>query len=190
MDRLTVTLEGEADLTAQLEALGEGAPRAITRALNRTGATGRTLALRQIARRSRLPQRRFARNVILRRATFSMREARVEFVGRPIPLSHFLGALRVGRRVRIPTGLTVQPEGLQTPFIQQMPRASRPSVFARRGQPRLPIAKLFGPSVPELIAGHVADLAVDLRPILRKNLEHEIAFLAGGGRPAPGGDDG
>lgn len=178
MDRITVTLEGFEAQRAKLDALGKDAPRAITRALNRTGATGRTRSLRAIARLSGLPSRSVSGGVILRRATFSVQEARVEYSGRPMPLSRFVRSLRPRRPVRIPAGLTITPAGLRTPFVQTMPGASRPSIFARHGRVRLPISKLFGPSLQGLIGPSLPGLAGDLRAVLLKNLEHEIAFLA------------
>jgi hypothetical protein len=160
-------------------------PRAYVRAVNHTFATGRTQLLRKLAAATRLPQKRIRPSVILRRATLRQTEAKLVIAGRPIPAIAFVASARAGRPVRLPTGLAITP-ALPTPaFVQTMPRSGHTGIFKRGGRPRLPIAQLFGPSIPALVDPQVPVLKSELEQKLRARFEHELAFLTRGRGEAP-----
>lgn len=181
---VTITLEGGRALRERLQALGREAPRAITRALNRTIASARVLARRALAADLGLAQKFIDRDLATRNATFARLEAALTVRGRRLPLIAF-GARGPepsrgrGRGVsyRIGTG------GRQTiasAFLATMPSGHR-GVFKRRGTKRLPIAELFGPSLPHVARRRVFEaVRVKSSADLEKNLQHEIAFLMKG----------
>ena len=172
---LNITVD-KRDLERALKELGAKAPSAIMRALNRTAASARTQAVRAVAKEIRLPQKEVRPSMPIIRATTKHLEAKLVARGRPISLMR-LGArqTRLGVVYRGPAGLVLIPSA----FIATMPRARRPSVWKRRGKPRLPITKQFGPSIPRIVLdrGIFEAVRATAQPMLLKNLRQQIDFL-------------
>ncbi len=175
-DPLMTVKVDTADLKRALAALGRKAPSAIMRALNRTARSARTQAVRDVAKEIRLPQKSVRPMMPVIPATARHLEAKLVARGRPISLMR-LGArqTKLGVIYRGPGG----PVLIRSAFIATMPRGRRPGVFKRRGKPRLPIEKQFGPSVPRLVLdrGIFAAVHKTAQGNLKKNLAHETAFL-------------
>jgi hypothetical protein len=184
MDRFQITLEGAEDLRARLEALGKDAPRAIVRALNRSLGTIRTSVLRSLAADTGLARKDIEPSVGTVRATFGRQEAHLAVTGRRIPILAF-GARQTRRGVtyRSGSGRKLIPSA----FLATM-RSGHRGVFKRKTSRRLPIAELFGPSLPHAVRNRrIFELLVGPSgETLRKNLEHEIAFLAAQGKAQAG----
>jgi len=172
---LTVSLETGA-LKRALKALGQKAPQAIMRAINRTARSARTQAVRAVSKEIRLKQRDVRPMLPVIPATSRHLEAKLVARGRPISVMR-LGArqTKAGVVYRGPGGMVL----IRSAFIATMPRARRPAVFKRRGKPRLPIDKQFGPSVARLVLerGIFAAVRATAQGTLAKNLAHETEFL-------------
>ena len=162
----------------RLAALGTGAPRALSRALNRTAGAGVTVTVRALAADTGMPQKDIRPKIYSTHATFDNQVARFGASIRPIPLIK-LGARQAGLGVtwRTPGG-----SGGDIPhaFITMMPRSGHRGVFLRRSRKRLPIGEQTGPSLAQLLAkpalvGVVTQRVLEAMPA---NLDHEVSFLA------------
>lgn len=189
-----MSLQITADLTKfarQIRALGENAPLAAARALNRTIASVQTAAVRDVATDMGITQASVRKGMAIEKATRATLRATLTVTGRRLPLSAFNAkgpepsrgrgrvTYRIGRGAR-----TTVPGA----FFATM-RSGHRGVFRRIGTssrrsnkswgPNLPIRELRGPSLPHVftadkIAEARAALADELLP---KNLAHEISFL-------------
>jgi len=170
---VTVDISG---MRRQLLAIGDKAPLAAARALNRSIASVQTAAVRDIASDLKLAQKDVRKGMTLERATRQTLRARLIVTGRRLALHAFRARpTRAGVSYDLGRGRTVAPGA----FIATM-RSRHIGVFRRRDKRRLPIDELFGPSLPHVftaarISAARAALAADL---LRKNLTHEVEFLA------------
>jgi hypothetical protein len=178
-----------ADLTQfhrEIRALGDRAPLAAARALNKSIASVQTQAVRDVAGDLGIAQKDVRRGMAIQRATRATLRATLTVTGRRIPLIAFRargpepsrGRGRVTYRIGASPRTTVAGA-----FIARMLSGHR-GVFKRRAVPRLPIVELFGPSLPRVftrakIAAARTRLAGEL---LAKNLAHEIQFLVRGSR--------
>jgi len=164
------------DLKRAMAALGSKAPTAIMRALNKTARSARTQAVRGVAKEIRLKQKDVRPMIPVIPATSKHLEAKLVARGRPISLMR-LGARQTKQGVvyRGPGGRVL----IRSAFIATMPRARRPGVFKRKGKPRLPIQKQFGPSVPQVVLerGIFEGIARTAPGTLAKNLAQETHYL-------------
>lgn len=160
----------------QVRALGARAPLAAARALNRSMASVQTAAVRDVAADLHIAQKDVRRGFSLERATASTLLARLVVTGRRLPLLAFR-ARQTQRGVSYDLGRGRKVAG--GAFIATM-RSGHVGVFRRRAARRLPILELFGPSLPRVFtAAKLAAARLRLaEELMRKNLAHEIAFLA------------
>ena len=112
MTELRVTVDTR-QLKRALVKLGEKAPAAIMRAVNRTARTARTQAVRAVAKEIRLPQKDVRPMLPVIPATPRLLEAKLLARGRPISLMR-LGARQTKQGVvyRGPGGPDLDPVGL------------------------------------------------------------------------------
>ncbi len=173
--RLDIQVDTSA-LQRRLDALGADAPRAVVRALNRTAASVQTQAVRALATEVGLKQTEVRKAMAVRQATRDRPTAAVIVTGKRIPLLAFgARATRKGITYRIGTGgRKLVPSG----FLATM-RSGHRGAFKRKGKRRLPIAELFGPSLPHVAvkAKIMGALRSHAATLLGKNLEHETGFL-------------
>ena len=163
----------------QIAALGNEAPRAIVRALNRTIASVRTLVIREIADDTGLANKDIRPSIGVTNATFSRPAARLVVTGRRIPLIAFdarqtlRGVTYIGRRGR---------GEIRGAFIATMASGHR-GVFKRRGVARLPIDELKGPSLPFVMTKRWSRaMTMRANELLQANAQHEVTFLLRGQR--------
>lgn len=184
MPELTVSIDTK-QLKRALADLGSKAPTAIMRALNRTAGTARTQAVRAVAKEIRLPQKTIRPMLPLIPATAKFLEAKLIARGWPVSLMR-LGArqTKAGVVYSGPSGPVLIPGA----FIARMPQGGRgvfkrirPSERRSRGawSLNLPIDKLRGPSVPQLVLekGIFEGLVKTSQDTLAKNLAHETEYL-------------
>jgi len=132
-----------------------GIERAITRAVNDVAEMARTQVVRYVTGEINLPAGQVrTRNTKLARARRGQSEAMVNVMGYRVPITPKHFGARKGRRggtyqIRRGGGRTFVPGS----FLQTMPKTGHRGLFKRRGQPRLPIAALRGPSVPHVLEG-------------------------------------
>jgi hypothetical protein len=201
MDRLTISFAGMEDVRRRLFLLGKDAPRAIVRSLNRTLQATQTRALRELAADTGLTQKVIRRSLAAQRATFGRQEALLQVTGRRIPLVAF-GARGPepsrGRGRGVTHRLRDGTSPIKDAFFATMQSGHR-GVFKRIGtaerrsrgawSKNLPIVELHGPSLPGVVSKPelLEPMLAFSRETLRKQVDHEINFLASQGRPAPAG---
>jgi ribosomal protein L13E len=167
---LTLDTKGWVRGLANLQA---NAPAAIARALNRSVTSANVVMVRAVATDLALRQSDVKERISVRNASPAHLVAQLIATGKRIPLIKFNARERRGRGVtaRLPGGQGSYPRA----FIATMSSGHR-GVFVRKGKPRLPIAELFGPSIPHVFQKHIPQgLARGLEQ-LAKNLVSEMRF--------------
>lgn len=123
------------------------ARRAIIRGLNKTAANVRTSASSAIRKRRALSAKTVREALAIRRATAQRMVSSLVATGRPIPLRDYkANRTKRGVTVRVSPGkrTLVQHRGNKAFIIDKIGG----HVFAREGKARLPVKKLYGPSLP------------------------------------------
>lgn len=184
-----------ADLTQfhrEIRALGDRAPIAASRALNRSIASVNTATVRAVAADTTIAQKFVRKAIEITKATPRVLLARLTVTGRRIPLIAFQArgpqpsrgkgqgvTYNLGRgRRRLASGFIARVAST----AQRVQGVGHLGVFVRRGLARLPIVERFGPSLPHVFLQAAIDrarrrLALEL---LDKNLRHEVRFLVEG----------
>lgn len=162
-----------------LSGVKNGAPRAISRAINRTVSFGKT----RISKLTREEYTIRAGDIKSASKTFkanaSNLRGEISFKGRTKQLRDFgVRVNRKGLRVSVKRGTGFK--RLPTAFIRTV--NSGPAIMRRVGRERYPLEVLHGPSVPQM-AGSVnvtPKVAKDIEAKLSERLEHEMnAILKG-----------
>lgn len=135
------------DALKGLDEINSSFRRAISRGLNKTAANVRTAASVAIRQRRKLSARVVREAMGIKSATPSKLGASLTVTGKPIPLRDY-----AARQTKQGVTVAVSP-GPRKLVVHRGNRAFiLPSigghVFAREGKGRLPIKKLFGPSLP------------------------------------------
>ncbi|WP_243368869.1 phage tail protein [Microvirga solisilvae] len=168
--------------------VGNQAPHAIRRGINKTGDKGRTPYVRAIAKQMGLKVGVVRKRIRVRRANYDRMEYRVIGFGGPIPLIHFNA-----RETRSGVSHTAdgQRKVLKGSFIKggRFPtrRALKigPQVWLRTSAKRTPLEKQEGPAVPERM---LEDPAIGVfrstaEARLIPNILHEIDAIMNGWAP-------
>jgi hypothetical protein len=159
-----------------LDRMGQKAPIAVMRALNRTIASANTQAVRAIsADLGGIKQSHIRDGILVVRATPGKLEASLNVTGKRLPLIDFKAKqTATGVAYQLPTGRDFVPHA----FIATM-RSGHRGVFLRRGRKRLPIAELRGPSLPRVFTREriLAAVRASTKSEFSKNLTHEMSFL-------------
>ena len=132
----------------------EGLDRASARSLNKVIVTVRKDAIQHVHRVRRLKKSAIRNSMPIVKATTRVQEARIEASRRSIPLKEYSATLRGGKgNKRVVVNVSGTRKSLDHAFI--VPKLGG-HVFQREGKSRLPIKKLFGPSIGSaLIKGSV-----------------------------------
>jgi hypothetical protein len=137
------------EVEAMLRDLRAQMPNRVAAALNRTATSVRAEAVRKIRERRALPAATVRDALTIRRAIKGYLVAEIVASGKPIPLRDY--SARAGKK-----GVTVKVSrqgGRKGPVRKFGNKAfalakAGGHVFVRTGPRRLPIQKLFGPSIP------------------------------------------
>jgi hypothetical protein len=139
------------DATEVLKTVGElsSGPfrRAAVRALNKTAGNVRVAASTAIRQRRALSAKVVRQAMAIKKATKDHLVSGLVVTGRPIPLKEYAARqTKRGVTVRVSPGkrMLVTHAGNRAFLVAKIGG----HVFARQGKPRLPIKKLFGPSLP------------------------------------------
>lgn len=161
-----------------LEQLGNRAPAVMARAVNRGAVAGKTAMVRAVAKDTGIQQRAIEKDLRIDKATRFAPVASIEIRGRRLPLIAFQArgpepSKGKGRGVsyRLPTGRG----RIGNAFIATMPSGHR-GVYKRLRTARLPIAELFGPSLPHVFEKFLNVFAEAAGAAFAKTLEHDIGF--------------
>lgn len=170
-----ITVTGTEETTRRLLEIGTDAPKASTRAVNKTLSGLKTATVRGLAAAVGLRNKDITPSIAIKRATFSNQTGHLAVTGRRIPLIAFNARqTRAGVSYRLPGGRGLVPSG----FIATM-RSGHTGVFARRGKRRLPIIEQFGPSLPRaMVGGGLLAAMTELgNTLLEKHMAHEIDWI-------------
>jgi hypothetical protein len=191
---IRVTLEGMKEFQQELYQLGQkDAALAEVRAINRTAQTTQTRSMKLAAEDTGLPLKEVRKSFTRTKATIPRREATLIVTGRRIPRYAFDASPKVPGKRRA-GGVSYRGEGGQRivvpdAFIARMP-SGHIGVYKRKagatsrrkgaGWTTLPIFELMGPSLPHVIRNKriFETQLANIEAVLRKNLEHEIAYRA------------
>lgn len=139
------------DASKAINAIGEipkgPARRAIVRGLNKTAANVRTSASRAIRQRRSLSAKVVNDALAIRKASNAVLTSSLVATGRPIPLKDYKARqTQKGVTVSVSPGARklIEHRGNRAFIVDKIGG----HVFAREGKGRLPIKKLFGPSLP------------------------------------------
>lgn len=147
MPDLSISIDSKAVDRILSELPDKYARPALSRALNKTAANVRTAASRAIREKRGLSAKAVNDALTVRRSTPRTLLAQLHVTGKPIPLKEYKAragkrgvtvAVTKGARKRVVVG------GIKAFISEQIGG----HVFVRTGKPRLPIKKLFGPSIP------------------------------------------
>lgn len=171
--RLGIELDGADRLAARLRATDNQIHKASVRAINKTAVSGRAAAVKQIRERATIKSGIAKERIEIRRA---YREQNAPFAqliasNRGVALQHYqaratkkkgvIATVIRGEKRRIPGGFRA---------------GSLPGFWRRKGRARLPIVRLYGPSVANLITDILPNLELDLSETLKKRWREEIDF--------------
>lgn len=158
----------------------------ISRVLNHVGGTARTKVKSALAKQMGLPAGTVDARLITKRAYPGNQSFEITAAGRPIPLADF--DARQTRR-----GVSARPWGNRRVFPGTfIVETLGGQVFRRAGRARLPIVKLWGPSIPREMLRDEAPRVFfqEVRTKLPIRLHHELRRVlvpdADLSRPPPG----
>lgn len=164
-----------------LESLPAGMEKAAALALNRALEQGRTAATRAITKRYTVKAKDVRPTFSFKRAKKSDLEAELISKGKPLPLRTFahspasdtVGKRRKPVRVTVAAGHTGKLAGA---FVWNR------HISQREGAQRLPIRKLYGPSVPSMLGNEdiVKEVSGLMDDVAARRIDHEIERLTGG----------
>lgn len=145
-------------------------PQATARALNKTVMEVRTEARREIRKTRKLPVRVINASLKVRKAHKSRLVATITASGEPIPLRDY-GATQ--RRKGVTVNVSGRRKIVKDAFI--VDKIGR-HVFKRVGHARLPIKKLYGPSLPTAFVTRAVTAAMTKKAAKAwpKNMSHQL----------------
>lgn len=164
------------DSNRAMAALGEKAPLALMRAINRTASNARTAMTRVIAGDLGIKASIVRDRVKVSEAKRNHLGATLYASPKRIPLIQFKAkgprpSRGRGRGVTAKIGAGRYPHA----FIARM-TSGHEGVFQRRGKRRLPITELHGPSIAVAFDKHRDVAEARASEMLLKNVQHELSF--------------
>lgn len=169
MTTISVTLDSSEVRRWLKRRLPQAVDRATARGLNKAIKLVRTQSIRGVAQERAIPQKQIRQQMSITSALPKPHKLRavLRMTGRPIPLKHY-GARVQGRRGR---GNRKQSGPGASPVTVEIIKGRRvvvqgaflgpnDHVYKRRGKARLPIKKLFGPSLPTAFVKPVVEQAM------------------------------
>lgn len=188
MSKGVVSLNEDQLINAEFElsSIKGGAPKAMSRAINRSLQSARGSMVKSVRDEYTAKAAAIRSTLSITKASPARLEATIKSVGSPLPLRDFnVSPKTANAKRRTPIRVSVRKgnkSSLNRSFVVRT--GGKVNVFERVGGKRLPIKKLFGPSVPQMIGNDkVIDLITEQTKLtMDKRLEHEINHLLGGGR--------
>lgn len=164
------------DWTRAIRQLKARSPRAIARALNRSGASAKTLLARETARDLGLKVSVVKDAIRVFEANPGQETVTLFASGRRIPLIQFNArgpepSRGRGRGVSARTPTARYPQAFITTT-----RSGHRGVFQRASRSRLPVYELYGPSIAHVASKHAEASAARGEEQLIKNLRSEFRF--------------
>lgn len=170
------------DIQAQLGEYENKAPRVIANALNRTMSNMATNINKEVRSRYNIKAADVKETLVKKRATPSDLSAGVKSKGGVIGLEHFKvmpKKVQPKRKSPIKTAVKKEsPKKLHDAFVADVTGLK---VFVRNSAKRLPIRRLYGPSIPQMLKNNVVqhEIQAKAEDMFRQRLTHEISRLVG-----------
>ena len=162
----------------RLGQLHKKAPTVMARALNRAAQTARSTAVNEIRKKYVIKAKDIRSTMRIKKASRSKLGALLVSCGNLIPLDHFKYTPKQPRPKNPPKSLKVQVKktGYKELFHAFVADINGPKIWQRAGAPRLPIKRLMGPAIPQMLGQQNVREAVLQRAAetYNKRLDHEI----------------
>ncbi len=165
-------------LEKTLREVPKGMQKVMSRSINRTLKFSKNESARQITSQITAGQRAIKKVTKILKATFKKWEGHIIISGSRIPLIRF-AARKIKSGISYKIKRTGTRERIKSAFKATMSSGHR-GVFARRGENRLPIVELRGPSMGRVFERDRGILRRTLRRInkkLIKNIDAQVKFL-------------
>ncbi len=151
------------------------------RALNRAGTAARTVAVKEAVKKYTLKSRDVKETMKMKRANWSRLNTSATVSNKPLPLERYktnVKSVRPGKMIKAAAfkGQRIKPVGRRA-FAWDMGGHRR--IVRRKGASRLPIERLYGPSVGAIFGGEELTKRIVTRgeEMLAKRLDHEISVV-------------
>jgi hypothetical protein len=165
----------------RLGAQAKQASTAISRALNRAADKARTEAVKQVTGNYYIKQKLIREKKII--TTYKANKTRLRSLvivrDSPIPMNYFKFSPGQPRPKKPPAGglkVAVKKDGIKTLKRAFVANINGPKIFDRVGKNRLPIKRLYGPSVAQItgVERNRTVIEKESAEMYQKRLDHEI----------------
>jgi hypothetical protein len=175
---ITITIKDYKEIQLSLMGYRKKAPLVIARALNRAVMTARKVS-GQLARKTyTIKQKDITKTFKIQRASRNQFGAALISRGNLEPLDHFKYSPALARPGNPPKAIRVSvKKGNLTKFLHAfVANVNGPKLFQRVGKERLPISRIMGPAVPEMLNNPMIREWVerDSADTYYNRLDHEI----------------
>lgn len=165
-------------IQSMLSSYPRALPKVMSRAINRTASSARTQTARKISEIVRLKVSTIRKRVSLEKASYTRWIATLGISGYRIPLINF-GAKQTRTGVSYTIDKKSGRKKLAHAFVATMSSGHK-GVFKRKGEDRLPIVELYGPSLGVIFegaSGLAAEITHDAYRELGKNIDQQVALI-------------
>lgn len=166
----------------RLGQLAHRAPNAIASSLNRTVTNITSNISKETRAKYHVKTADIKETIKVTKASKSALSAEVRSKGKPIPLDHFkVTPKTVNPKRKSQLKIAVKKDGVKKVLGAFVANLSGVKVFKRETAKRLPIARLFGPSIPQMIGNNdsVEKINQKARETYETRLNHEINRILG-----------
>lgn len=184
---ITVDTEMLEEVRQRLGEMERKAPNAISNSLNRTVTNIATNVSKEVRKEYNVKATDVKDTLRKRKANHSDLSAEVRSTGQVLPLDRFkVTPKTVNPKRKKQLKVAVKKDGVKQILGAFVTNLNGIKIFIREGDDRLPIDRLFGPSVPQMLGneGTVENINIQARDTFEKRLEHEINRIlerSGGG---------
>lgn len=185
MAEIIVDTEELKRIAVELKAFPNVAPKAMSAALNRTISTVKTDMRREAVAEYEVKGSDVAKSLSVKKASPARLSAEALSKGRPLALSHFkfkpkkpmAGKTRRKVLVKVKKSSGFTEIKIKPPAFVQNPNGAT-NIFAREGESRLPIKRLYSLSVPQMISNKevMNRITEKAHETLDKRVKHEIEY--------------
>ncbi|WNF36411.1 phage tail protein [Bacillaceae bacterium IKA-2] len=161
------------------------APNAIANALNRGVSNMNSNARKEIRKQYNIKAGDVSPTLKAFRASRASLGASVQSKGGVIPLDRFkVSPKTINPRRKSPIKAAVKKGGTKSLGSGFMADINGPKIFRRSGKSRLPIQRLFGPSVPQMLESEIIREEIQQKgqETFENRLEHEVKRILDKGR--------
>lgn len=165
------------DVQKKLGQMSNKAPNAICAALNRTVTNIQSNVSKEVRKEYNIKAGDVKATLTKTKASRSNLQAEVRSKGQTIPLDRFkVTPKTVNPKRRGQLKISVKKGGVKQVLGAFIANLGGVKVFKREGEKRLPIERLFGPSVPQMLGndGIVEKINLEAKNTFERRLEHEV----------------